>query len=644
MPEFVRGQPLLRPLEVLMRRLDHGVRAVPESLNPFLQAGAVANTCFLIATITGILLLFFYVPSVHQAYDSMLAMDNSPWTSGLIRSLHRYSSDACMFFVLYHAVKIFVARRFTGPRWLAWITGMFLLVTLWFVGWLGYWLVWDDPLSRAFLTDSTVSSLLFFIVFFAHMLIPLAMGIALWLHIIRLARSRFLTTRRLTIWITVSLLIMSLAWPATASAPAQMQVEPRHFTMDWWFLMPLAMTDRLGMGMLWGILLIVGVLLMSVPWWMRRGKGRLPPAHVEEPRCNACLQCYTDCPYNAIAMVPRSDDKKEKYKVAAKVNPALCVGCGICSASCDSVGIDIPWFDLLEKRKLLEGWLEEEPGVSVALACVHSAGGSLSVDTETGRCKELPDHRVLKIPCAGWVHAMTVERAQRKGAGEVVVVACGEGACAYREGDKWLTERMASERKPALRRDKADPEKIHLLRLHSWQKRELISRATTKRRGPLRMAVATAVLALVAVVTIVVSELPYTPPTSPEPILVVSFKHPGAVRLGRLLTPEEKAKYPAYMKRERVIERRRNPVRMQVRVDGKKILEKTYEPTGLWGDGNSFAIERLRVPAGTHRVEVWIGETADPEEWTRRSETEVTFSTSQHRVVLFDRVQGFTWH
>lgn len=98
------------------------------------------------------------------------------------------------------------------------------------------------------------------------------------------------------------------------------------------------------------------------------------------------------------------------------------------------------------------------------------------------------------------------------------------------------------------------------------------------------------------------------------------------------------------MKRDRVIERRRNPVRMLVLVDGRKILAKTYEPTGLWGDGNSFAIERLRVPPGRHDVEVWIGETADPEEWSHRTRSTVTFSSSEDRVVLFDRVQGFTWH
>ena len=85
---------------------------------------------------------FWYRPSVHQAYASVAATVG-PWAAGLMRSLHRYSSDAAMFFALVHALRLFFERRFTGPRWLAWVTGIVGLGVLWFVGWTGYWLVWD---------------------------------------------------------------------------------------------------------------------------------------------------------------------------------------------------------------------------------------------------------------------------------------------------------------------------------------------------------------------------------------------------------------------------------------------------------------------------------------------------------------------
>jgi quinol-cytochrome oxidoreductase complex cytochrome b subunit len=227
----VRGEGLLRVFDGLFIRLDAWIDgAVPEELNPLAQAGAIANTTFLVAVVSGIVLLVWYSSSVHLAFGSVRAMAASPWTAQLTRSVHRYSSDACMFFVTLHALKLFFQRRFGGTRWLAWITGAFLVATLWLVGWLGYWLVWDerarqvalgtarmldvlpifaDPLSRSFLTDEDVGSLLFFIVFFVHMLIPLAIGVALWLHITRLSRPRFLTRRRLTLWVLGALAVAS---------------------------------------------------------------------------------------------------------------------------------------------------------------------------------------------------------------------------------------------------------------------------------------------------------------------------------------------------------------------------------------------------------------------------------------------------
>ncbi|MFN7138399.1 MAG: cytochrome b N-terminal domain-containing protein, partial [Limisphaerales bacterium] len=194
----VRGEGSIRFLEKGALYLDRFIhRYLPPELNPFAQLGAIANTCLIIALISGVALLFWYTPSVHQAHASLETLKESSWLGQWVRSLHRYSSDACMFMVLLHAGRIFLQRRFTGSRWLAWTSGILLIALLWFVGWTGYWLVWDtraqhvatgsaqfvdalpvfsEPLSRSFLTNESVHSLLFFLVFFSHMLLPLVMG------------------------------------------------------------------------------------------------------------------------------------------------------------------------------------------------------------------------------------------------------------------------------------------------------------------------------------------------------------------------------------------------------------------------------------------------------------------------------------
>lgn len=673
----VRAEPVLRLLERGFLYFDRLLgRALPEPLNPFLQTGAVAITSLAVATLTGIVLLIWYRPSLHLAYDSVAAMSQAPFTAGLMRSLHRYSSDACMFFALVHALRLFLERRFAGPRWLAWVTGIITLGILWFVGWTGYWLVWDaraqhvatgtarvldvvpifaDPMGRSFLTDESVNSLLFFVVFFFHMLVPLALALTLWLHLARISRPRFLTRSPMTIWVLGSLLVLSIAYPAQNAEPARMTALSQSFGIDWWYLLPLALTDRLGGGALWSVLLIGGAVLGGIPWWMVR--RRLPAARVTPSRCNACMQCYQDCPYEAISMVPRTEGPA-KYPVQAEVDPVKCVGCGICAGSCDSVGVGLDWFAVAEQRDRVEGWLAEAEASgeapNVAYVCAQSAGVGLEVDSHTGRCAELPGYRVLQVPCSGWLHPLTIERALRRGGREALVVTCGPGDCHYREGAGWLGMRLNGERGPALRTDKVARERIHVRALDRTRTGELVREALALREdgaepggapaaGALAGVASVALALVVAAVLGVVSDLGYAAPAVDGSELAITFKHPGRVSEEcRELTEEEQASRPAHMRQERICERARSPVRLRVSVDGERLIDSTHPPTGIWGDGSSVAVEALTVDPGEHRVRVEIGDSLDPEEWSYVTEETLTFSEDARRVIIFDRRSGYT--
>ncbi|MCC6751488.1 MAG: hydrogenase iron-sulfur subunit [Deltaproteobacteria bacterium] len=674
----VRGQVLLKPVDRGLTWLADLVRrAVPDEVNPVIQTGAVANISLLIACATGVLLLIWYSSSVHQAHESLEAMRQAPLTAQLVRSLHRYSSDACMLFVVLHASQYFFARRFTGARWLAWITGLFLIGSLWFVGWLGYWLVWDergkqvalasaklldvlpifaDPLGRSFLTDSSVNSLLFFMVFFFHMLLPLGMGIALWLHITRCSRPNFLGTWKLAAWVLGSLVVLSLVLPAFSVGPAKMLAPPTKHGIDWWYLMPIAFADRLSGGMLWALTLLVSLVLYGAPWWMR--KARVRPAVVSEEACTSCEKCYNDCPYGAISMVPRSDGRN--YPSRAQVDPSRCVGCGICAGSCDSAGIGLPWLPVWDQRRRIESWVEEQTAGEkkpyLALVCAESAGQGLSVEPESGACSELPGYRVLPIPCSGWVHPLSIERALKRGAEGVLVVGCSPGGCRYREGGAWTELRLAGQREPVLRHDKVDAARVRFLRLDSPERGRLVEEARAFREGRLssqRRSVSrmrsvpagAAIAAALGAVTFLPSDLAYSTPPRTSAELLVSVKHPG--RAGdqcRKVSPEELAKLPPHMRRPTICERGRASVRVRVSVDGRVLLERPFAPRGIFGDGNSIAIERFPVASGKHRVVVELGETRDPKEWSFRSEKEVTFEGLVRRVVLYDRLAGFTWH
>ena len=259
----VRGARILAAGDGLFTRLDTLIgRAWPRELNPLAQLGPATNAMLLLATLSGVLMLVWYSPSVQSAWTSL--HDLGPRSlGGIVRSVHRYSSDLTMMLILLHAGRTLLARKFADARWLAWVSGVAMLGQVWFIGWTGYWLVWDgraqlvatgtmkvvdvlpvfgEPMLPLFSRDHTVPSLLFFVVFFLHMVLPLAITGGLALHLARLSRSQLLPDRRLTAWLAGAVLVAALAWPAGTAAAAQMAVKPAAFTMDWWYLWPLQFT------------------------------------------------------------------------------------------------------------------------------------------------------------------------------------------------------------------------------------------------------------------------------------------------------------------------------------------------------------------------------------------------------------------
>ncbi len=676
----VRGESVLRRMESGFARFDRALdRFIPDHMNPLARTGAIANTCFLIAAATGVVLLFWYSPSVYKAYDSLEALREGSFLGQLMRSLHRYSSDACMLFILLHVVRVFVARKFTGARSLAWITGIFIVGILWVIGWTGYWLVWDeraqqvalgsaklfdvlpifgDPLSRSFLTNELVPSLFFFLVFFVHMLLPLGIVVMLWLHLSRISRPKLFTGHWLTGWILVSLVVLSLVVPAESAGRADLAVKPDGFGMDWWYLWPLVLTDRFGGGALWALFFVGTIVLCAVPRMMvKRSETIIGPARVNSDTCQGCTLCSKDCPFDAIRMVSRDSEGKGP-KLMAQVDPNRCVSCGICTGACDSDAIALPGLAVAEEKASIDHWIRRRQAngeeVFLAYVCGQSGGDVLAVNPVTLESPALPGYRVMMVPCAGWVSAALIEHAIQAGAPGVLIVGCCSGEAVYREGADWLEQRLDGKRKPILRPGKADRNRVLFLRTDRMRMDE-VSRAAaafkenmaktvpSKRNRLVAIGVGVLLAGLSAFVTWAASDAPYRGP-SQTPELYVSFSHLGEpLEEARRLTDEELERLPVHMRAETGSGGSRAPVRLRLSIDGDVLLEREYRPRGLRRDGPSTALENLELPEGTYRVHVRINDTADPDAWPFEWEETFELSPGDRRVVLFDG-EGFQLH
>lgn len=151
-------------------------------------------------------------------------------------------------------------------------------------------------------------------------------------------------------------------------------------------------------------------------------------------------------------------------------------------------------------------------------------------------------------------------------------------------------------------------------------------------------------MTILTVLVALPSDLVYIPPFTGEPELLVAMVHSGVkVDLCRELTPEENASRPAHMRGVPVCERRRAPVRMRVTIDGIVVHNGVYPGIGLWQDGASVAMERLKVAPGLHEVLVQIGDSVETDRFSQSESRQLEFTSYHRRLVHFERAGGFKW-
>lgn len=106
--------------------------------------GGIALTLILLQIVTGIILSFYYIPSVEGAYESVVLITDEVPFGWLIRGVHHWSAYLVVVALLAHIIKVFVAGAYRPPREFTWVSGVFLLIVVFgFLG-TGYLLPWHQ--------------------------------------------------------------------------------------------------------------------------------------------------------------------------------------------------------------------------------------------------------------------------------------------------------------------------------------------------------------------------------------------------------------------------------------------------------------------------------------------------------------------
>jgi len=106
--------------------------------------GGLTFLMFLITTVTGIYLMFYYRPVAEYAYADMKYLEFDMPFGMLMRNMHRWAAHAMVVFVWLHMFRVFLTGSYKPPREFNWIVGVILLTLTLALSFTGYLLPWDQ--------------------------------------------------------------------------------------------------------------------------------------------------------------------------------------------------------------------------------------------------------------------------------------------------------------------------------------------------------------------------------------------------------------------------------------------------------------------------------------------------------------------
>jgi quinol-cytochrome oxidoreductase complex cytochrome b subunit/coenzyme F420-reducing hydrogenase delta subunit len=678
---------MLGAIQNLVQLLVAGLRRVldaafvPNQFNPLRHLGALTIFFFWIVLVSGIWLFIFFRTSVDGAYESVEYLTHDQWfLGGVMRSLHRYASDAAVVTLVLHIVREFSFDRYRGKRWFSWVTGVPLLWMVIPLGITGYWLVWDelaqyvalssaelldalpiftDYMARNFLSDQALSNRFFTLMAFLHLIgLPLFLVFGIWLHVLRINGPEVNPPRLLMAGSLLAMLLLSLVFPALSQGKANLASVPGALAMDWFYLLIYPLIDSWSLSWVWALLVGISLLVFVAPWLPPQRAKKIAVVNLDF--CNGCERCVEDCPFSALTMEPRSDGKS--FEAEAVVDPDLCISCGICVGSCPTAtpfrtrgdltpGIDLPDHSMARLRATIQdhaAGLEGERRVIVF--CCESAG-------KLQRHKD-KQTTVISLVCMGQLPPSFIDYVlSRDLADGVLMAGCGSEACQYRFGADWTAQRLNRVRDPHLRARVPD-QRLAMAWEQPWSGRSLtdvLSRfrnslstePTAKAEVKSRLAItglfskqALAYAAFVALVGLFSVWPRYRMIGEEQAIVSLTFTHAGQrLEACRKLSQKEMQELPPNMRKPEECPRERHPVEVTFTVDGEPGYQASRPPSGIWSDGESSVYQRIEMEAGEHSLFIAMRDSGRKEGFDFQLQQKVDIAPGQHIVVEFNQSQ-----
>src|SRR3974390_1545185 len=106
--------------------------------------GLISLYLFFILIVSGVLLMFYYVPSSERAYDVMKDLQFVVSAGLVFPNMHRWAAHLMVLFVLLHLCRVFYTGAYKRPREFNWVLGVGLFLLTLGLSFTGYLLPWDQ--------------------------------------------------------------------------------------------------------------------------------------------------------------------------------------------------------------------------------------------------------------------------------------------------------------------------------------------------------------------------------------------------------------------------------------------------------------------------------------------------------------------
>src|SRR5437870_6583183 len=105
--------------------------------------GGLTFFLFLAEVVSGVLLMFYYRPTIEYAYQDIQDL-RAHVTLGILREIHRWGAHAMIIAIWLHMMRVFLTGSYKPPREFNWCVGVILLVLTMLLSFTGYLLPWDQ--------------------------------------------------------------------------------------------------------------------------------------------------------------------------------------------------------------------------------------------------------------------------------------------------------------------------------------------------------------------------------------------------------------------------------------------------------------------------------------------------------------------